>query len=81
MGLRESRRGSLGTIPALLQAALFLTVWVAISGGLHLDGLADSADSADSAGGFGDRERSLRSCRVRAAGRLPWCCCSSSSRW
>lgn len=53
MGLRESRRGSLGTIPALLQAALFLTVWVAISGGLHLDGLADSAS------GFGDRERSL----------------------
>ncbi|MBU1283904.1 MAG: adenosylcobinamide-GDP ribazoletransferase [Gammaproteobacteria bacterium] len=41
----------------LLQAALLLTVWVGISGGLHLDGLADSADAW--AGGFGDRERTL----------------------
>jgi adenosylcobinamide-GDP ribazoletransferase len=47
----------LGASPALLQAALLLTVWVAITGGLHLDGLADSADAW--AGGFGDRERSL----------------------
>ena len=47
----------LGATPALLQAALLLTVWVAITGGLHLDGLADSADAW--AGGFGDRERSL----------------------
>lgn len=43
--------------PALLQAALLLTLWVAISGGLHLDGLADSADAW--LGGFGDRERTL----------------------
>ena len=41
----------------LLQAALLLTVWVGISGGLHLDGLADSADAW--VGGFGDRERTL----------------------
>jgi adenosylcobinamide-GDP ribazoletransferase len=47
----------LGASPALLQAALLLIVWVAITGGLHLDGLADSADAW--AGGFGDRERSL----------------------
>ena len=47
----------LGATPALLQAALLLTVWVAITGGLHLDGLADSADAW--AGGFGDKERSL----------------------
>ena len=41
----------------LLQAALLLTLWVGISGGLHLDGLADSADAW--VGGFGDRERTL----------------------
>jgi len=43
--------------PLLLHAALVLTAWVLISGGLHLDGLADSADAW--LGGFGDRERTL----------------------
>lgn len=46
----------LGT-PSMLHAALLLTVWVLLSGGLHLDGLADSADAW--LGGFGDRERTL----------------------
>lgn len=46
----------LGT-PLLLHAALLLTVWVMLSGALHLDGLADSADAW--LGGFGDRERTL----------------------
>ncbi|NUU35980.1 adenosylcobinamide-GDP ribazoletransferase [Pseudomonas sp. C2B4] len=46
----------LGT-PPLLHAALLLTVWVLLSGALHLDGLADSADAW--LGGFGDRERTL----------------------
>ncbi|VVP78571.1 Adenosylcobinamide-GDP ribazoletransferase [Pseudomonas fluorescens] len=46
----------LGT-PLLLHAALLLTAWVLLSGGLHLDGLADSADAW--LGGFGDRERTL----------------------
>jgi len=41
----------------LLHAALLLTVWVLLSGALHLDGLADSADAW--LGGFGDRERTL----------------------
>jgi adenosylcobinamide-GDP ribazoletransferase len=45
-----------GTAP-LLQAAVLLLLWVGITGGLHLDGLADSADAW--AGGFGDRERTL----------------------
>lgn len=45
-----------GTAP-LLQAAVLLLLWVGITGGLHLDGLADSADAW--AGGYGDRERSL----------------------
>ena len=40
-----------------LQAALLLAAWVMMTGGLHLDGLADSADAW--LGGFGDRERTL----------------------
>lgn len=47
----------LAGVPPLLQAALLLTLWVALSGALHLDGLADSADAW--LGGFGDRERTL----------------------
>ncbi|QZP29992.1 adenosylcobinamide-GDP ribazoletransferase [Pseudomonas sp. DR48] len=43
--------------PLMLHAALLLTVWVLLSGALHLDGLADSADAW--LGGFGDRERTL----------------------
>ena len=44
--------------PAPLHAALLLTLWVLLSGALHLDGLADSADAW--LGGFGDRERTLQ---------------------
>jgi adenosylcobinamide-GDP ribazoletransferase len=47
----------LGATPALLQAAIMLAVWVGLSGGLHLDGLADTADAW--IGGHGDRERTL----------------------
>lgn len=47
----------LGDSAVLLQAALLLALWVGISGGLHLDGLADSADAW--VGGFGDRQRTL----------------------
>ncbi|PAU53474.1 adenosylcobinamide-GDP ribazoletransferase [Pseudomonas sp. PICF141] len=43
--------------PLLLHAALLLSVWVVLSGALHLDGLADSADAW--LGGYGDRERTL----------------------
>ncbi|MBK7982934.1 MAG: adenosylcobinamide-GDP ribazoletransferase [Candidatus Competibacteraceae bacterium] len=38
-------------------AGLTLTVWVILTGGLHLDGLADSADAW--IGGQGDRDRTL----------------------
>jgi adenosylcobinamide-GDP ribazoletransferase len=41
----------------MVPAALVLALWVALTGALHLDGLADSADAW--AGGFDDRERSL----------------------
>ncbi|QBR31108.1 MULTISPECIES: adenosylcobinamide-GDP ribazoletransferase [Pseudomonas] len=48
---------ALAGAPLLLHAALLLTVWVLLSGALHLDGLADSADAW--LGGFGDRKRTL----------------------
>ncbi len=40
-----------------VQAALLLMLWCMVTGGLHLDGLADSADAW--LGGYGDRERTL----------------------
>lgn len=52
-------------IPADLQAGIVLVVWVVLTGGLHLDGLADSADAW--IGGFGDRQRTL------AIMRDPYC--------
>ena len=44
-------------LDAGIQAAIVLVIWVIVTGGLHLDGLADSADGW--LGGFGDRERTL----------------------
>lgn len=41
----------------LIEAAIVLTVWVLITGALHLDGLADSADAW--LGGYGDKQRTL----------------------
>lgn len=43
--------------PPLLSAALLVVAWIAATGALHLDGLADSADAW--IGGLGDRERTL----------------------
>ncbi|HVJ38471.1 MAG TPA: adenosylcobinamide-GDP ribazoletransferase [Stenotrophomonas sp.] len=43
--------------PPLLSAALLVAAWAWLSGGLHLDGLADSADAW--VGGLGDRQRTL----------------------
>lgn len=47
----------LGDAPAPVRAAAVLTAWAALTGGLHLDGLADSADAW--AGAHGDRRRAL----------------------
>lgn len=41
----------------LIEAGLILTLWVLITGALHLDGLADSADAW--LGGYGDQQRTL----------------------
>lgn len=49
-----------------LQSALVLLVWVLLTGGLHLDGLADSADAW--AGSYGDRDSALRIMKDAASG-------------
>lgn len=56
----------LGGQPPLLGAALLLCLWVAATGALHLDGLADSADAW--AGGRGDAQRCLAIMKDPAAG-------------
>lgn len=54
--------------PPLLRAALIVAVWVALTGALHLDGLADMADAW--VGGHGDRERTLTLMKDPAAGPM-----------
>ena len=44
--------------PFYLTAAVVVAFWVLLTGGLHLDGLADCADAW--MGGLGDREKTLR---------------------
>ncbi len=48
---------ALKDISELLTAGLLLTIWILLTGGLHIDGLADSADAW--VGGLGDREKTL----------------------
>lgn len=57
---------ALGSAPTLLSAALVLLAWVLLTGGLHLDGLADSADAW--LGGHGDRARTLAIMKDPASG-------------
>lgn len=58
------------TLPsqALLGATLAVTLWVALTGALHLDGLADCADAW--VGGMGDRERTLAIMKDPACGPI-----------
>ncbi len=44
-------------LPMMLLSCAVMVVWVWLTGGLHLDGLADTADAW--VGGFGDRQRTL----------------------
>lgn len=56
-----------GSSPMLL-AAIVLTAWVLLTGGLHLDGLADCADAW--VGGHGDKQRSLQIMKDPASGPI-----------
>ncbi|HRM14354.1 MAG TPA: adenosylcobinamide-GDP ribazoletransferase, partial [Acinetobacter parvus] len=55
-------------LPAILLASIVLVVWIWLTGGLHLDGLADTADAW--VGGFGDRERTLKIMKDPASGPI-----------
>lgn len=56
----------LATTDPGLQSALVLLIWVLLTGGLHLDGLADSADAW--AGSHGDRDKALSIMKDTASG-------------
>jgi adenosylcobinamide-GDP ribazoletransferase len=56
-GLLAAGAWLLSAASPLLAGALVLTLWVALTGALHLDGLADTIDAW--AGGQGDPERTL----------------------
>lgn len=60
--------------PPLLLAAILTVLWAMLSGGLHLDGVADGADAW--LGGFGDEEKTHRILKdplVGAAGAIAIC--------
>lgn len=58
IGLLLAMIGWLGSgLSGSLHAAIILACWVALTGALHLDGLADSADGW--IGGLGDRQKTL----------------------
>lgn len=58
----------LAKLPIILSAALILVLWIWLTGGLHLDGLADTADAW--VGGFGDSERTLNIMKDPACGPI-----------
>jgi len=55
-------------VDAMLSAALLLSVWVMITGGLHLDGLADTADAW--VGSHENKQRALEIMKDPAAGPI-----------
>lgn len=58
LGLLLTLTCSMLPLPYSLQAILTVTLWIALTGGLHLDGVADCADAW--VGGVADREKTLR---------------------
>lgn len=56
------------TVPPAVAAALLLAAWCLVTGGLHLDGLADTADGL--VGGHGDPARILAIMKDAAAGPM-----------
>ena len=55
-------------LPLVLSSSLILVLWIWLTGGLHLDGLADTADAW--VGGFGDPERSLNIMKDPSSGPI-----------
>ena len=58
----------LANISIQIQAVIILILWVLLTGGLHLDGLADCADAW--VGGLGNKQRSLDIMKDPAAGPI-----------
>ena len=58
----------LHALPIVLLSSIILVVWIWLTGGLHLDGLADTADAW--VGGFGDKERTLSIMKDPACGPI-----------
>ncbi|HHE64662.1 MAG TPA: adenosylcobinamide-GDP ribazoletransferase [Bacteroidetes bacterium] len=58
----------LANIPLQIQSAIILILWVLLTGGLHLDGLADCADAW--VGGLGNKQRSLEIMKDPTAGPI-----------
>ena len=52
-------------VPFYLQALVAVVLWVLLTGGLHLDGVADCADAW--MGGLGDRAKPCTCCKTRCA--------------
>ena len=59
---------TLYSLPIILLSSILLVVWIWLTGGLHLDGLADTADAW--VGGFGDAERTLKIMKDPACGPI-----------
>ncbi|OTG67659.1 adenosylcobinamide-GDP ribazoletransferase [Acinetobacter silvestris] len=55
-------------LPVVLLSSIILILWIWLTGGLHLDGLADTADAW--VGGFGDKERTLTIMKDPACGPI-----------
>lgn len=58
----------LHVLPVVLLSTFILVIWIWLTGGLHLDGLADTADAW--VGGFGDKENTLRIMKDPASGPI-----------
>ena len=58
----------LHAVPIVLLSSVILVIWIWLTGGLHLDGLADTADAW--VGGFGDAERTLKIMKDPACGPI-----------
>ena len=58
----------LHVLPVILLSSIILILWIWLTGGLHLDGLADTADAW--VGGFGDKQRTLEIMKDPACGPI-----------